>query len=105
MNDLSATRQRLEQELNERLSRAEQIDNRLCQPGESDWEEQAAQRENDEVLEFLGKQALDEIEQIKRAIYRIDHGKYGVCSGCGKPIAQERLEAMPYASTCTHCSA
>ena len=47
----------------------------------------------------------EEIEQIKRAIYRIDHGKYGVCSGCGKPIAQERLEAMPYASTCTHCSA
>ena len=104
MNDLSSTRQQLEQELNERLARAEQIDNRLRQPGDTDWEEQATQRENDEVLESLGKQALDEIEQIKQAIYRIDHGKYGVCSRCGKAIAQERQEAMPYATTCTQCS-
>jgi DnaK suppressor protein len=104
MNDLSSTRQQLEQELNERLSRAEQIDNRLRQPGDTDWEEQATQRENDEVLESLGKQAVDEIEQIKQAIYRIDHGKYGICSRCGKAIAPERLEAMPYATTCTHCS-
>ncbi len=104
MNSLSKIRRQLEQELQERLTRAEQIDNRLRQPGHADWEEQATQRENDEVLESLGTQAKQEIVQIKEAIHRIDHGTYGVCSRCGKPIATGRLEAMPYATTCIHCT-
>jgi DnaK suppressor protein len=105
MKDLSKIRQQLEQELLERLTRAEHIDNRLRQPGHADWEEQAAQRENDEVLESLGVQANEEIVLIKEAIHRIDHGTYGQCSRCGKSIAAGRLEAMPYATTCIHCSA
>ncbi len=105
MKDLSKIRQQLEQELSERLARAEQIDNRLRQPGHADWEEQAVQRENDEVLETLGVQANQEIVLIKEALHRIDHGTYGQCSRCGKPIATGRLEAMPYATTCIHCSA
>ena len=104
MHALSETRQRLEQALQERLSRAERIDNRLRQPGLQNWEDQATQRENDEVLESLGSQVLDEIEQIKQAIHRIDDGTYGVCSVCGTSIASERLEAMPYATNCVHCN-
>jgi DnaK suppressor protein len=104
MNHLTEIRKQLEQELEEKISRADAIDNRLRQPGLEDWEEQATQRENDEVLESLGKQAVQEIEQIKQAIHRIDKGTYGLCSHCGKPIASERLDAMPYATTCIGCA-
>lgn len=103
MDKLSKIREQLKQVLQERLSRAEQIDNRLRQPGHADWEEQATQRENDEVLESLGAQAHQEIVQIKEAIHRIDQGTYGMCSRCGQPIAPDRLKALPYVTTCIHC--
>ncbi len=103
MNHLTEIRQQLEKELQERVERAERIHNRLSQPGLKDWEEQATQRENDEVLESLGNQAVQEIDQIKHALYCLDAGTYGVCSRCGSPIEPERLKAMPYATNCMRC--
>jgi RNA polymerase-binding transcription factor DksA len=103
--DTQTIRQRLEAELQVLLSRVENIENRLRQPGEQDWEEQATQRENDQVLESLDKQALEEIEQIRQAIRRIDDGKYGKCVKCGHAIAKERLQALPYATLCFTCAA
>jgi RNA polymerase-binding protein DksA len=38
--------------------------------------------------------------QIAAALDRVDAGTYGTCANCGKPIAEERLEAMPWASLC-----
>lgn len=45
--------------------------------------------------------ALDEenLEQVVRALARIDAGTYGVSEVSGKPIPIERLEAIPYAAT------
>jgi DnaK suppressor protein len=40
---------------------------------------------------------------IDRALGRIESGTYGVCQRCGKPIAPERLEALPYAELCIAC--
>ena len=40
-----------------------------------------------------------ELEQVKRALDRIDRGTYGVSEVSGKPIPIERLEALPYATT------
>lgn len=40
-----------------------------------------------------------ELEQIKRALERIDQGTYGRSEVSGKPIPVERLEAIPYATT------
>lgn len=53
-----------------------------------------------EVLE-TGRGMLDEIQA---ALRRIDDGSYGVCTTCGQPIAEERLEALPYASQCVPCA-
>jgi len=36
------------------------------------------------------------IRQLKRALIRIDEGKYGICKVTGKPIARERLLATPH---------
>jgi RNA polymerase-binding protein DksA len=40
---------------------------------------------------------------IDEALKRIDDGTFGTCARCGKPIAEERLEAMPYATKCIDC--
>jgi RNA polymerase-binding protein DksA len=41
--------------------------------------------------------------QINAALERIEAGTYGSCTNCGKPIAEERLEAMPWANLCIDC--
>jgi DnaK suppressor protein len=34
----------------------------------------------------------------------MDAGTYGVCGECGEEIEARRLEAVPYAATCTDCA-
>ena len=43
------------------------------------------------------------IAAIDAALKRIEEGTFGTCARCGKPIAEERLEAMPYATKCIEC--
>lgn len=73
-------------------------------PLSGDWEEQAVQRESDEVLDALGNEARRELEQIKRALARIDSGDYPYCSDCGEEINKARLESLPYTSLCVECA-
>ena len=40
---------------------------------------------------------------INEALDRIESGTFGSCAGCGKQIAEERLEALPYATRCIDC--
>ena len=44
------------------------------------------------------------LSQVDGALERIVNGTYANCERCGKPIAPERLEALPSASTCLTCS-
>src|SRR3954471_17836370 len=41
--------------------------------------------------------------QVNNALERMNEGKYGMCQRCGKPIAEERLEAFPYVAYCIEC--
>ena len=52
----------------------------------------------------MGNMTLKEIDDIKLALQRIHEGTYGKCSRCGQTIPKERLEALPYATTCTGCA-
>jgi RNA polymerase-binding protein DksA len=54
-------------------------------------------RELDEGLEEGAQQTLAKID---RALSLIDEGLYGTCERCGKPIAEERLRARPWATLC-----
>jgi DnaK suppressor protein len=54
-------------------------------------------REFDEGLEEDAERLLGEID---RALGRIEAGSYGLCEVCGKPIPEERLEAIPYTTLC-----
>jgi len=40
---------------------------------------------------------------VERALKKIELGTYGVCERCGRPIAIERLEALPWAILCIDC--
>ncbi|EMI21464.1 transcriptional regulator, TraR/DksA family [Rhodopirellula maiorica SM1] len=103
MSDYTKLRTELETQLQELVARAEGIDNDLRQPGDDDWEERASESEGDEVLASVGDLAINEIEQIKHALHKMDEGTYGRCTRCGKQIPPERLEVVPYATTCTGC--
>jgi RNA polymerase-binding protein DksA len=45
----------------------------------------------------------DLIDQMTRAIGRIDEGTYGICERCGRPIDAARLKALPHALLCMDC--
>src|ERR1035437_5910560 len=40
---------------------------------------------------------------IEAALQRIQAGAFGDCQPCGKPVAPERLEALPWATDCVDC--
>lgn len=103
-HDYSELRATLEKELADLIARAVEIDDDLSDPANEDWEDRAAETEGDEVAESIGNLALKEIEQIKHALHQIDTGTYGKCTRCGKTIPKARLEAIPYATTCTSCA-
>ncbi|MDD4879496.1 MAG: TraR/DksA C4-type zinc finger protein [Candidatus Omnitrophica bacterium] len=42
---------------------------------------------------------------IEEALKRIEDKTFGTCTGCEKPIAKQRLNAMPWASLCLECQA
>jgi len=89
-------------ELSERLGRIVQ-DGRHAGGLTPDFEEQATERENDDVLASLDTTIRDEIRQIKETLERIRGGRYGICERCGKPITPRRLEILPYAARCVKC--
>lgn len=47
--------------------------------------------------------ARDMVDQVERALKRIEAGSYGVCERCGKPIGKARLQAFPRATMCVTC--
>jgi len=57
-------------------------------------------REVDYSLEENSEHVLADIDA---ALKRIDDGTYGLCAGCGHQIAEERLEARPWATLCIGC--
>ncbi|WP_439136227.1 TraR/DksA family transcriptional regulator [Pseudomaricurvus sp.] len=92
---------RRQAELSQRLSALE-ID--LHQQHHPDWQEQAQERENDEVLERIACQTAQELLQIHNVLQKLGNHTYGVCSHCGEFIGRQRLKAMPAAELCIRCA-
>lgn len=51
----------------------------------------------------LLENARDLLDQVGRALSKIEDGTYGKCAGCGKNIEAARLKALPHASLCIAC--
>lgn len=48
----------------------------------------------------LARQLRAELDEVERALAKLDEGTYGACETCGEPIAAPRLEAMPATRFC-----
>lgn len=89
-------------ELIEKLNRVK-VD--LAKPYNSDWEEQAQERENDEVLDQLGSNFEEELTNINAALDRIKNNQYGICENCSTKIPLARIELRPESIRCVQCAA
>lgn len=68
----------------------------------ADTSQVTAERGETEALANSLQETLDEVE---RALGKLEDGTYGKCEVCGEDIAAARLEAMPAARYCiTHAS-
>lgn len=53
----------------------------------------------------VGRSLESGVGRTERALAKLDEGTYGICDGCGEPIAPARLEAMPDVALCVACAA
>ena len=104
MSDIRALKEQLlerQQQLGIKLDKIKQDVTRVAN---TDWAEQAQERENDEVMDALGNEVRRELQQVNRALRRIDDGDYEYCSDCGEPIAFARLKVLPFTDFCIDCA-
>jgi len=93
---LEAERARLRAELREGI----------IAPGPMTYGSQAAaatqvfEQQRDLALRKRNEQHLVAVEA---ALARLDEGTFGTCVRCARPIASERLEALPWAAHCIDC--
>lgn len=106
-SEFEAVREKLLQQKQELLARAAKVRadiTRSSGPLDKDFAEQVVQMENDAVLAGIGEATAAELAQINRALAQIEQGSYGICSQCGKPIGERRLQALPYSDRCITCA-
>ena len=84
--------------------RIKKIEGDLKKGHSRDWEEQAQERENDDVLDALAVEAEAELKRVQQALNRVDNNTYGTCTQCGAEINAERLQAVPDAEHCVNCA-
>jgi DnaK suppressor protein len=101
-----ALRQRLLQQKQEILSMYKQ-DLRAGQESADDGTDDIVDRANNsynrELMFSLSDGERQLLLQVEDALRRIDDGAYGRCSNCGRTIATQRLEAVPWARFCIDC--
>ena len=93
--------------LAERARLLEELGEPIESPGQMTYGSQAAAASH--VFEQQRDLALRdrsrvELHRVDTALRRIDDGTYGICVTCGKSIAPERLEAIPWAAQCIGCA-
>ncbi|MGH9225477.1 MAG: TraR/DksA C4-type zinc finger protein [Acidimicrobiales bacterium] len=77
------------------------------EPGDIQFDEESGEggtmnieRERDLALSAQARAAVDEID---RALAKLETGTYGICERCGEPIKRARLKVLPHAALCIAC--
>ncbi|MEX2537717.1 MAG: TraR/DksA C4-type zinc finger protein [Actinomycetota bacterium] len=84
-------------EIEARYSGDEKVDQR-----DDEGEPETITYERERDISLLDN-AQDLLDQVDRALQKIEAGTYGVCANCGKNIEAARLRALPHASLCISC--
>jgi DnaK suppressor protein len=98
-------KERLEAELSQMHSEATVSEERREGSPFGKREEEATETLELEKRLGLENRMRQEIAAIEHTIDKIDQGTYGICDNCGKPIPEDRLEALPQANLCIECKA
>ncbi len=104
MTNRKAELETLRADLKARLTRFEAHQHREDGALDKDFEEQATQTQNDEVVDSLETETREELAQIERALERIEHGLGDECEACGEAIDPRRLQVLPYTTFCVDCA-
>jgi DnaK suppressor protein len=94
---LLARKQQLEEDL-KRLSQEKVHDDQVPDPGD-----QASASTLEEIAISLHNNELDEYTMILKALAKLEEGTYGICTDCGQPISEKRLQLYPNATRCLAC--
>jgi DnaK suppressor protein len=71
--------------------------------GTQDLADKAASSYTKEFLYSLSNTERSILEEVEKAIARMDEGEYGTCMECEEKISKKRLEAVPWARFCVPC--
>ena len=63
----------------------------------------ASDLEGREMMFQLTSRDRSELKRIQDAIYKLDHGVYGICESCAKKISAKRLKILPLSTLCIQC--
>ena len=77
----------------------------LYDDGVKDSVDLSVQDLNKEIALRLGERSSQVVADIDQALLRMKEGNYGICTRCGKPIDERRLEAIPTARYDAACQA
>lgn len=91
----------------ERIRLREELAATIEAPGQMTYGSQAAAATH--VFEqqrdlALRDRAIAQLKLTEAALARADAGTFGTCTRCGKQIAPDRLEALPWAEHCIDCA-
>lgn len=68
-----------------------------------DLGDQATTAYTREFLFELGNGDRRLLKEVTLALQRIEEGSFGLCERCNEPIAEKRLDALPFARHCINC--
>ena len=95
---------RLQQEREEAQAEIERLDQLLQERGEYGFGKGDPAVYQWEFNLALREQYQQRVEQIDKALRRVEEGSYGICQECAQAIEPERLEALPLTSLCIKCA-
>ncbi len=104
--DLENQRQRLQQDEQAILNDLQHLQDAMrTSEVDIDLEEGDPQIAEREKYQALAANLKKRLRSVQRALAKFDHGVYGICERCGRPIAPARLLAKPDATLCIKCQA
>ena len=101
--DLAVMRKRLEDkeaEIRQHIaaltgSPAQPEDTVQASDGVVEPEEEAVDLEQTDIDQAILDNEKALLVEVQQALERIGNGTYGICTNCGQPIPEKRLEAIP----------
>jgi RNA polymerase-binding transcription factor DksA len=98
-----AIRERLEARRRSLLSRYQRASADSSRAADAAERVDAAEPWDARVLSLITEVDLRTLENVARALHRLDSDTYGTCTVCNEAIEPARLRALPEATECVDC--